>query len=90
MKTGIEEIKRFMSLEITDNDRMTCFLNSISDHNEHMKPQQKKEQIKIYGLAAEIFEESLIPFIPKILLTLNKKLKEGTTQIHDAVSDALG
>jgi hypothetical protein len=35
-----------------------------------MKPQQKKEQIKIFGLAAEIFEESLIPFIPKILATL--------------------
>jgi hypothetical protein len=43
-----------------------------------MKPQQKKEQIKIYGLAAEIFEESLLPFMPKILITLNKKLKEGT------------
>ena len=38
-KTGIEEIKKFMSSDITDNDRMNCFLNSISDHNEHMKPQ---------------------------------------------------
>jgi hypothetical protein len=79
MKTGIEEVKKFMTSEITDNDRMNCFLSAISEHNEHMKPQQKKEQIKIYGLAAEIFEESLIPFLPKILATLSKKLKEGTT-----------
>jgi hypothetical protein len=58
---------------------MVCFLSAISDHNEHMKPQQKKEQLRIFGLAAEIFEEALVPFLPKILATLAKKLKEGTT-----------
>ena len=68
-----------MATEITDNDRMICFLSAISDQNEHMKPQQKKEQIKIFGLAAEIFEEALIPFIPKILSALQKKLIDGTT-----------
>jgi len=90
LKTGIEEVKKFMTTEITDNDRMHCFLSAIAEYNEHMKPQQKREQIKIYGLAAEIFEESLIPFLPKILSTLSKKLKEGVTQIQEAVSDALG
>lgn len=39
LKTGIDEIKRFMTTEITDNDRMNCFLSAISEHNEHMKPQ---------------------------------------------------
>ena len=68
-----------MTTDITDNDRMNCFLSAISDSNEHMKPQQKKEQIKIFGIAAEIFEEALIPFLPKVLATLQKKLKEGTT-----------
>lgn len=43
LKTGIEEVKKFMATEITDNDRMNCFLNAIAEHNEHMKPQQKKE-----------------------------------------------
>ena len=33
----------------------------------------------MYGVAAEIFEESLIPFIPKIQNTLAKKIKEGTS-----------
>jgi hypothetical protein len=79
LKTGIEEMKKLMMNDITDTDRMNTFLNAISDHNEHMKPVQKKEYIKLYGLAAEIFEESLIPFMQKVLNTLAKKLKEGTT-----------
>ncbi len=79
-----------MATEITDNDRMISFLSTVSDQNEHMKPQQKKEQVKIYGLAAEIFEESLLPFLPKILAALSKKLKEGTAPIHEAISDTLG
>jgi len=90
LKTGIEEIKRFMMNDITDTDRMNAFLNALADHNEHMKTQQKKEYIKIYGVAAEIFEESLIQFLPKILGNLQKKIKEETIQMHSAVSDTLG
>lgn len=44
----------------------------------------------MYGVAAEIFEESLVPFLPKILATLSKKLKEGTAVMHTAISDTLG
>ena len=58
-----------MMNDITDNDRMNHFLNSLGDHNEHMKPQERKEYIKIFSIAAEIFEESLIPFLPKIFNT---------------------
>lgn len=90
IKTGIEEVKRFMMNEITDTDRMNSFLSSLSDHNEHMKPQQKKEYIKIYGLAAEIFEDALIPFVPKVISNLLKKVKEETCQMHAALSDTLG
>jgi hypothetical protein len=90
VKTGIEEIKRFMATEITDNDRMNSFLNTVSDHHEHMKPQQRREQIKIYGLAAEIFEEALVPFLPKVLAILTKKLKEGTAHMQEAIAETLG
>jgi len=37
VKTGIEEIKRFMATEITDNDRMNSFIATVGEHNEHMK-----------------------------------------------------
>ena len=39
LKTGIEEIKRFMTSDITDTDKMNVFLNALADHNEHMKTQ---------------------------------------------------
>ena len=90
LKTGIEEVKRFMATEITDNDRMNSFLSAVADHHEHMKQQQRREQIKIYGLAAEIFEEALIPFLPKILQLLAKKIKEGTTYMQEAIAETLG
>jgi len=41
-------------------------------------------------MAAEVFEESLNPFLPKILTTLQKKLKEATANMHTAISDTLG
>jgi hypothetical protein len=70
LKQGIDEIRRVMAVDITDSDRMNCFLQAISEQNEHWKAQQKKEYIKLFGVSAEIFEESLIPFLPKILATL--------------------
>lgn len=79
-----------MATEITDNDRMNSFLSAVCDHHEHMKPQQRREQIKIYGLAAEIFEEALIPFLPKILGNLGKKLREAANHMQEAIAETLG
>ncbi len=44
----------------------------------------------MYAIAAEIFEESLIPFIPKILSTITKRLKEGSSDVHVAYAEAIG
>jgi hypothetical protein len=57
-----------MSVHITNTERMLSFLQCISEFNEHMKLTQKKEMVKMYGVAGEIFEESLIPFLPKVML----------------------
>lgn len=65
-----------MTEHITNTDRMNAFLFMLSEHNEHMKINHKKELIKIYGNAAEIFEEALVPFLPKILTYMQRKLKE--------------
>jgi hypothetical protein len=55
-----------------------------------MKPNQKKELIKLYATSAEIFEEALIPFLPKILTYLQRKLKENDMLLHAPISDSLG
>ena len=50
-----------------------------------------KEQIKMFGLAAEVFGEAIIPLIPKILQSLTKLTRdEGTNRLHVAISDTLG
>ena len=58
-----------------NTERMNTFLYTISEQNQHMKASQKKEYVKLYGLSGEIFEETLMPFIPKIMGYLQKKIK---------------
>ena len=65
--TAVEELKELMVEHITNTDRMNTFLYHINEQTDHLGNTQKKEYIKVYGIAAEIFEESLIPFLPKIL-----------------------
>ena len=69
---------------------MVIFFNKLSESNEHMKVQQKKEYIKIFGRAASIFEEALVPYLQKILTILSKKAKEGNSDLHGVVSDTMG
>ena len=88
---GIEELREFMVTEVTENDRMVTLLNSFTDFNVHTKITQQKEQIKLFSLAAEVFEDSLVPYIPKILSTLSKIIKEdATTKLHQTVADTMG
>ena len=42
-------------------------------------------------MASEVFEESLVPYIPKILQTLCKIVREdATTKLHQTVADTMG
>ncbi len=79
-----------MTEHITNTERMNAFLHMLQDHHEHMKVGHRRELIKTYSAAAEIFEDALIPFLPKIYGYLEKKLKEGDTQLHSVIAEALG
>jgi len=46
--------------------------------------------MKVIGIMAEVFEEKLANFIPKILQILSKKLKENDPQMHDTLSASIG
>jgi hypothetical protein len=42
-----------------------------------------KEQLKQFGVAAEIFEDALVPFVPKMMANFLKKIKEeGSNRLH--------
>lgn len=50
-----------------------------------------KEQIKQFGVAAEIFEDALVPFVPKMLFSFSKRIKEeGSNRLHLAMAETLG
>lgn len=89
LKNANEEIREIMTEHITNQERMNTFLSCLAEQND-MKTTQKKEYIRVFGMAAEIFEESLIPFIPKILSQITKRLKDGNQEVNNAYADALG
>ena len=41
-------------------------------------------------MGAEIFEEALIPYLPKILNTFSKRVTEQSTDLHQCIADTLG
>ena len=50
-----------------------------------------KEQIKMYGVCGEIFEDDLVPFMGKILKNIEKIIKEeATMRLHSAISETIG
>jgi hypothetical protein len=50
-----------------------------------------KEQIKQFGVAAEIFEDALVPYVPKMMSNFQKRIKEeGSSRLHVAISETIG
>lgn len=91
LKTGIDEIRELLMSHLKDGERLMIVLNSLSEiHQQMQKTSTKKEYIKVYGLIAEIYEDKILEIFPKIILSLNKRLKEGDGQLNQAISDTMG
>jgi len=71
-----------MTEHIINTDRMNTFLAALAGQSSAISMQggsggtsqlitseknRRKEMIKVFGEAAEIFEESLVTFVPKII-----------------------
>ena len=91
LKTGLDEIRELLTNHLKDNERLLIVLNSLSEiHQQHQKPSTRKECIKVYGLIAEIYEDKILEIFPKIITSLNKRLKEGDNQLNQAISETTG
>lgn len=45
----------------------------------------------MFGVCAEVFEDDLVPFVPRILKNVEKLLhSEGTNRLHGAISETIG
>ena len=74
-----------MSEHVTNSDRMNAFLAALAgpgDKNSPNNKSQRKEMLKIFGSAAELYEESLLTFVVKIALHLAKVIKENEPAYH--------
>ncbi|CDW76319.1 armadillo beta-catenin-like repeat-containing protein [Stylonychia lemnae] len=90
LKYAQDEMREVMAEHITDSERMNTFIHLISDVNEHMKPMQKKEHLRIFGQLGELFGENIIPFMPKIIQFYQRKFKDIDPQLSQALADSLG
>ena len=86
-----EEMKDLMTEHITNTDRMNVFLTALaSDTKYNVNQRQKKEVVKLFSVAAEVFEDSLQTFIPKIVTLLNKLLQNQKDYLHFSVQQVVG
>jgi len=89
-KTGLDEIRDLLINHVQDADRINLVLTLLSETGDHQKATGKRESMKVIGLMAEVFEDRLAVYLPKILNIMSKKLKENDPQIHDTLSASLG
>ncbi len=89
-KTGLDEIRDLLINHVQDADRINLVLTLLSETGDHQKATGKRESMKVIGLMAEVFEDRLAPYLPKILNIMSKKLKENDPQVHDTLSASLG
>lgn len=91
LKTGFDEIRELLMNHLKDGERLMIVLSSLSEiHQQLQKPSTRKEYIKVYGLIAEIYEDKILEIFPKIISSLNKRLKEGDSQLNQAISETMG
>ncbi len=88
LQSTLEELKEIMRVHVTSTDRMNVLISLFAEQNEHMGVSQRKEGLKLFGIMGEVFEDSLLAFVPKVLAICTKRLEDP--QLHAVVSDSLG
>ena len=72
-----------------DSDRITLTLNCLSESNDHQKSTAKKETVRVMGVMAEVLEDRLIDFLPRMIGLITKRLKDNDMQINVACSETM-
>lgn len=84
-------MRDLMTEHITNTDRMNALFAALASENRYnINQNQRKEIVKLYGVAAEIFEESLLSFVQKIIMYLQKLMKENHDFLHSTIAQSVG
>jgi hypothetical protein len=61
---------------VINSERMNVVIYHLTEFNDTMKPFQRKELIKLLASSAEVFQDKMVPFMPKILAFYGKRIKD--------------
>jgi leucyl-tRNA synthetase len=82
IKAANEEVVALMQEHVINSERMNVVIYHLTEFNDTMKSYQRRELIKLIGVAAENFQEKLVPFLPKILAFYSKRIKDADQILH--------
>ena len=87
-KQANEELRSLLINQVLDPERMLMVLRLISETNEFQKSATKRELIRVIIILAQVFEEKLVDYLPKILSIMAKRIKEEDPQVNAACAEA--
>ena len=87
VKVAEKEMKSFIVHQVKDGERLQILINNISEDNSFQKLNVRKDQIKLFIIIAEVFQFQILEYQPKIFLLMNKKIKDGDTEMFHTISD---
>lgn len=71
-----------MSDHVSNSERMNVVVYHLTEFNDTMKSFQRKELIRLLGNAAEVFDEKMVQFMPKVLAFYGKRIKDVDQGLH--------
>jgi hypothetical protein len=84
----LDNIKDLMQTHVTNADRMNLLIATISDPKPGLKAGQRKSWARLYGVMGEVFEDSLTPYVPRILSLCSRQFEDAS--LHVPISDSIG
>ncbi|CAN8258097.1 unnamed protein product [Cochlearia groenlandica] len=87
---GVDELEK--TVEHLSPDKISCFLSCILDTDSDQKISVRKECIRLMATLAKVHEAPLLvsPFLPKMVSSIVKRLKDPDTVVRDACIDTMG
>eukprot|EP01117_Protostelium_nocturnum_P011297 TRINITY_DN409_c1_g1_i1.p1 TRINITY_DN409_c1_g1~~TRINITY_DN409_c1_g1_i1.p1 ORF type:complete len:729 (+),score=147.59 TRINITY_DN409_c1_g1_i1:174-2360(+) len=87
---GTNELLFILDQLNPNEDSLSIFMNCLLDTNEAQTSAFRKEILKLITTAAGIYQQDLLPFLPKMVSTISKFLKDKDTSFKTDCSHALG
>lgn len=79
-----------MQSEIKHDAHMRLFLETVGATSNHMSIACRKELIKVFGLATEIFQTDFLPYSQLVFTSLRKQANEQKELLQPVIAEVFG